>query len=307
MSMQSPILVTGAAGRVGAVGRMIVERLRHRDLPVRALVRREDERAEALRALGAEVVVGDLTQARDVARALAGCQRLYFGMSVSAPYLEATVIAAAVARERGDLEVFVNISQMTVSQMSLTEMTDSPQQRQHWLGEQVLNWSGLPVVHVRPTVFLQNFFFLAWAAESIARDATIRLPFGTGRTSPVDVLDVAEVIATILAHPTAHIGKVYELTGPRSQDLQALAAEYADALGRPITYVDVPLEQWRDQELRSRQLPDHVCAHLLTMARLHAANRYDRLTHDVEAITGRPATSCRAFVARHTELFRPTN
>ena len=59
---------------------------------------REDERAEALRAIGAEVVVGDLTRAEDVARALAGCRRIYFGMSVSAPYLEATVTAAAVAR-----------------------------------------------------------------------------------------------------------------------------------------------------------------------------------------------------------------
>ena len=111
---------------------------------------------------------------------------VYFGMSVSASYLEATVIAAAVARQRSDLEVFVNISQMSFSQMSLTEMTDSPQQRQHWLGEQVLDWSGLPVVHVRATVFLQHPFFSAWAAESIARDSTIRLPFGTGRTSPVN-------------------------------------------------------------------------------------------------------------------------
>ena len=82
-----------------------------------------------------------------------------------------------------------------------------------------------------------------------------------------------------------------------------MAAEYADALGRPITYVDVPLEQWRDQDLRRRQLPDHVFEHLLTMAQLHAANRYDRLTHDVEAITGRPATSARDFVARHAECF----
>jgi uncharacterized protein YbjT (DUF2867 family) len=303
MSLDSPILITGAAGRVGGVGGAVVALLRQRHLPVRALVRRDDGRAAALRALGAEVVVGDLTQAGDVARALAGCRRLYFGLSVSAPYLEATVIAAAVARDHGNLEVFVNISQMTVSQMSLTAMTDSPQQRQHWLGEQVLNWSGLPVVHVRATVFLQNFFFLAWAAESIAKDATIRLPFGTGHTSPVDVQDVAEVIATILAQPAVHIGKVYELTGPRSQDLQALAAEYAAALGRPITYVDVPLEQWRDQELHRRQLPGHVFEHLLTMARLHAANRYDRLTHDVETITGRPATSVRDFVARHAAFF----
>ena len=305
MSINLPILVTGAAGRVGGVGGAIVEILRRRNLPVRALVRREDERAEALRATGAEVVVGDLTRAEDVARALAGCRRVYFGMSVSAAYLEATATAAAVARERGDLEVFVNISQMTVSQMSLTDMTDSPHQRQHWLAEQVLNWSGLPVVHLRATVFLQNFFFLAWAAESIARDGTIRLPFGAGRTSPVDVQDVAEVAATILASPRAHIGKVYELTGPRSQDMQALAAEYSDALGRTITYVDVPFEEWRDHELRSHYLPDHVFKHLLTMVHLHAANRYDRLTHDVETITGRPATSARDFVARHAELFRP--
>jgi uncharacterized protein YbjT (DUF2867 family) len=159
-------------------------------------VHRDDERADALWATGAEVVVGDLTRAADVARALEGCRRMYFGMSVSAPYLEATVTAAAVARERGDQEVFVNMSQMTVSQMSLTDMTDSPQQRQHWLAEQALNWSGLPVVHVRPTVFLQNFFFSTWAAESIAKSATIRLPFGTGRTSPVDVCDVADVIAS---------------------------------------------------------------------------------------------------------------
>ncbi len=305
-AIDRPILVTGAAGRVGGVGGAVVAALRQRNLPVRAFVRHDDERADALRATGAEVVAGDLTRAGDIARALVGCRRMYFGLSVSAPYLEATVTAAAVARELGDLEVFVNISQMTVSQMSLTEMTDSPQQRQHWLGEQVLNWSGLPVVNVRATVFLQNPFFLAWAAESIVRNATIRLPFGAGRTSPVDVRDVAEVIATILASPAAHIGKVYELTGPRSQDMIAHAAEYSEALGRIVTYVDVPLEQWRDQELRKRNLPDHLIEHLLTMARLHASNRYDRLTQDVEAITGRPATSTHDFVARRAESFGPS-
>src|SRR5262245_43257901 len=303
MSTVHPILVTGAAGRVGGVGGAVVAALRRRGLPVRALVHREDQRAVALRATGAEVVVGDLTRAADVARVTAGCRRLYFGMSVSAPYLEATVIAAAVARAQGDLEAFVNMSQMTVSQMSLTGTTDSPQHRQHWLAEQALNWSGLPVVHVRPTVFLQNPFFLDWAAQSIRRDGTIRLPFGSGRTSPVDTLDVAEVIASTLASPAAHVGKVYELTGPSSQDLHGLAAEYAAALGRPVTYVDVPLERWRDEELHKLGLPEHLYGHLLTMAKLHAANRYDRLTHDVEAILGRPATRARDFVARHGASF----
>src|SRR5882672_9760843 len=97
MSLDGPILVTGAAGSIGGVGRTVVELLRQRDLPVRALVRRDDARAEALRATGAEVVIGDLTQAEDVVRALAGCRRLYFGMSTSASYLEATATAGAVA------------------------------------------------------------------------------------------------------------------------------------------------------------------------------------------------------------------
>ena len=303
MSTVDPILVTGAAGRIGGVGGAIVEALRRRGLPVRALVRSNDDRNDAVRTTGAEIVVGDLTRPADVLRALQGCKRMYFGMSVSAPYLEATVTTAAAARERGDLEVFVNISQMTVSQMSLTEMTESPQHRQHWLAEQALNWSGLPVVHVRPTVFLQNPFFLDWAAQSIRRGGTIRLPFGSGRTSPVDTRDVAEVIAATLASPAAHVGKVYELTGPKSQDLRGLAAEYAEALGRPVAYVDVPFEQWRDQDLRPRGLPEHIYEHFLTMAKLHAANRYDRLTDDVEAILGKPATSVRAFVARNAESF----
>ena len=154
MATDNPILVTGAAGRVGGIGREVVERLCKGGLPVRALVHREDERTVGLRETGAEVVVGDLTAPGDVARAMQGCRRIYFSMSVSPSYLEATVIAAAVAREQNDIEAFVNISQMTVSQMSLTNMTDSRQQRLHWLAEQALNWSRLPVVHVRPTVFL---------------------------------------------------------------------------------------------------------------------------------------------------------
>ena len=87
---------------MGGVGGTVVETLRRGNLPVRALVRREDERADALRAIGAEVVVGDLTRAEDVFRALEGCRRMDFGMSVSPPYLEATVIATGgIADARG--------------------------------------------------------------------------------------------------------------------------------------------------------------------------------------------------------------
>src|SRR5207253_10287842 len=85
------ILVTGAAGQVGSVGRTVVGLLLDRGFPVRAMVRREDERAAALRAAGAQVVVGDLLEPGDVYRVVSGCCRVYFGMSVSAGYLEAAV------------------------------------------------------------------------------------------------------------------------------------------------------------------------------------------------------------------------
>ena len=42
-------------------------------------------------------------------------------------------------------------------------------------------------------------------------------------------VDVARVIATVLADPEPHLGRGYELTGPRSRDMQGVAREYSDA------------------------------------------------------------------------------
>src|SRR5262249_28288401 len=114
--MTSPILVTGAAGRVGAVGRTVTELLLQQGKAVRAMVRNEDERAQALRDKGAEVVVGDLLDLDSMHRAIAGCETMYFGMSVSDAYLAATVNTAAVAKHHG-VKAFVNMSQMKPAQV----------------------------------------------------------------------------------------------------------------------------------------------------------------------------------------------
>ncbi|OPH16355.1 hydroxylase, partial [Azospirillum brasilense] len=98
------------------------------------------------RGLGAEVVLGDLTRPESVAAALEGVGRMYFAMPVSPDHLLAATVVASVAREHGNLDALVSMSQMTVSQMTATSTAESHQQRLHWLAEQVLNWSGLPVV-----------------------------------------------------------------------------------------------------------------------------------------------------------------
>src|SRR4029450_4185507 len=198
MAENGPILVAGAAGRLGAVGRTVTGLLLDRGLQVRAMVRREDDRAVALRAAGPEVVVGDLLEPADVDRILSGCRRVYFGMSVSAGYLEASVTMTAVAREVG-VSALVNMSQMTVSQMSIQNTTSSGQQRQHWLSEQALAWSGLPVVTIRPTMFLESLFPLA--APTVRARGRIEVPFGRGKTSPVAAGDVSRVVAAVLADP----------------------------------------------------------------------------------------------------------
>jgi uncharacterized protein YbjT (DUF2867 family) len=298
--MASPILVTGAAGRVGGIGRTVAELLSKQGKPVRAMVRSEDERARALRDMGAQVVVGDLLDLDAMHRAMAGCETIYFGMSVSDTYLAATVNAAAVAKHHG-VKAFVNMSQMTLAQMSITETTASPQHRLHWLAEQALNWSGLPVVHVRPTVLLEGFF-LIFTADSVRESNQIRLPFGEGKTSPVAVEDVARVIAALLADPRPHVGKTYHLTGPHSGDMAFHAQEYSKALGRPITFQDIPLERWRDG-LLERGLPAHLVSHLATMADLHRAGRYDRMSDDVLTLTGRRPLSVQEFVRRNAATF----
>jgi NAD(P)H dehydrogenase (quinone) len=215
-NITKPILVTGAAaGKIGGVGFKIVELLRKKGYPVRAMVRTIDDRVKALRDLGAEVVQGDLTNIDDVRRVIDGCSRIYFGMAVSETYLEATLNVAAVAKHFGNVEVIVNMSQMTVSSMSVTETTESRQQKQHWLSEQALNWSGLPVVHVRPTVFMEHPFFTFFAADSIKKSGEIRLPIGSGKTSPISTQDIARVVLLIVGNRLMDNASVKILVFPK--------------------------------------------------------------------------------------------
>jgi uncharacterized protein YbjT (DUF2867 family) len=287
----------------GDVGRTVLDQLRAQDVRARVMVRRDDGRAAELRVLGAEVVIGDLTRPETVAAALEGVGRMYFAMPVSPDHLLAATVVASVAREYGKLDVLVGLSQMTVSQMTATSTGESDQQRLHWLSEQVFDWSGLPVVHVRPTAFLDNPLFTTLAARSIRDNGTIVLPFGTGRTSPIAVDDVARVVATVLRDPAPHVGHVYELTGPRTVDMTEMAEEFSRALGRPVSYVDVPLDRWRSEVLAKAGLPPHTEQHIATMARLHRENRYDRASDDVERVTGVPARTIEAFVAARRHLY----
>jgi NAD(P)H dehydrogenase (quinone) len=198
------------------------------------------------------------------------------------------------------VDALVIMSQMTVSEMDVHRTTPSRQQRQHWLGEQALLWSGLPVVTVRPTIFLDSFLMLA--SRSVRECGRIELPFGQGKTNPVAAADVARVVAAILATPAPHLGQTYELTGPRSQDLPGMAREVSEALNREVAYADITPEVF-EATLKQAGLPEYVAQHIVTMGELHRAGRYDRLADGVDRVTGMPAMSVREFVSLHADEF----
>jgi len=110
--------VTGAAGRIGSVFRTVTELLLARWFRVRAHLRVDDARAARLRALGAEVVVGDLLDIMSMHRAIEGCERVCFAMSVAPTYLKAAANVAVVAKHHG-VKAFINLSQMTVNEMDM--------------------------------------------------------------------------------------------------------------------------------------------------------------------------------------------
>jgi uncharacterized protein YbjT (DUF2867 family) len=266
MTATPTYLVTGAGGGVGGVGRIVVDELLASGQTVRAMVHREDDRAEALRESGAHVVAGDLTDPVAVADALDG------------------------------------MSQMTVSQMTPTSTAESHQQRLHWLAEHVIDWSPIPAVQIRPTVFLENPLFTILAARSIREQQVLALPFGSGRTSPIAAGDVADAVTAVLRDPAGHIGAVYELTGSVILDVDGLAAQYGSALGREISGQRLDFDEWRS-ELEDSGLDPHVQEHITTMARLHREDRYNRSTDQVQALTGHAPQSVEDFVRAHRDLF----
>jgi uncharacterized protein YbjT (DUF2867 family) len=118
-------------------------------MTVRAMVQRKDERSMTLEQLGAEVVLGDLHQIDEIRQAIEGSDAAYLVYSVTPGVMEATVNFAQAAREAG-VSAVVNLSQRSASRTSTSWSC-----RDTWISEQILNWSGLAVTHLRPTYFLE--------------------------------------------------------------------------------------------------------------------------------------------------------
>lgn len=70
-----------------------------------------------------------------------------------------------------------------------------------------------------------------------------------------------------------------------------------------MTGSDLPHDDFVELLSAVPDISSHTVQHLLTVATLHRDDRYNRLTTDVEDVTGRPAQSVEQYVAAHRELF----
>jgi len=233
-----------------------------------------------------------------VRAALDGVQRAYFTYPLADGLLAATAIFAAAGAQTG-LQSMVNMSQITARPDH-----ESPAARQHWLAERVLDWSGIGVTHLRPPFFLENLFNVA--APTVSTEGKIYLPYGQGRHAPIAGQDIARVAVGILTDPAAHRGKTYVPTGPESLSMTEQASVFTAVLGRPVQYVDIAVEDWRQILSQVPVMTPWLIEHLVRVAQSHQHGEFDAVTDVVETIGGTPPRSLEAFIHdNHTAFAMP--
>ena len=289
---QRKYLITGATGKTGVYTTRFLLNAGH---AVRAFVHQEDERSAALRNEGAEIFVGDLLEHDDVIRAMEGVAGAYLCYPVRPGYIQATSYFADAAKRAG-VEVVIEMSQI-----SARDDSESHAARDHWIAERVLDWSGVPAVHIRPTYFSEWLIF-PWVLDTLVQEGKITLPYGAGRHAPIAAEDQARLIPNILAEPSNHIGKTYSLFGPVELNQQEIADEIGKVLGRKITYAPSTLEQYREH-LEKYNLPEFVIQHFLATAVDYQNGIFSGTDGVIKEITGKAPQTVAEFVEANREVF----
>jgi NAD(P)H dehydrogenase (quinone) len=292
---QSKILVTGATGGTGGNAARVLLKAGH---TVRALAHEDGKAAAELRSLGAEVVGGDLLDIESMRAALEGIDAAYFVYPLAPDILAGTVNFAQAAKEAG-VGAIVNTSQMTSRRDSKSHAA-----RDHWLAEQVFDWCGVPVTHLRPTLFAEWLLYpFSW--QDYPSKDVLALPFGEGRFAPISSEDQGRVIAAILADPAPHAGRLYKLFGPVEMDGHGLAAAASDALGRTVKYRPIPVEEFLAAlaKLPSPYSSQFFMQHIGAIA-VDCQNGITSGTNsNVHDLTGIAPLTIQDFVSKHRSAF----
>ena len=169
---------------------------------------------------------------------------------------------------------------------------------QHAEIDGILKASGLPYTIIRPHFYMQNTMM---AAQTVASDGVVYMPFKDGNLGMIDVRDIVDVAVKVLTED-GHEGKTYTLTGPASISFHHVAASLSKALGKEVTYVNVPLEAGRHGMI-SMGLPEWVADAMGEYATAFSEGYGDYTTPDIEKVTGHPPRSYETFANDFAQVF----
>jgi len=281
-----PVLVTGATGNTG---RALVDALIRRGASVRAMVRSAADRGKL--PAGVPAVVADFDDPESIAAALAGAERAYL-VTPSSERAEDQQRCFADQAAKAGLGHLVVLSQLAADEGSPVRFL-----RYHAVVEQHVRDLGIPHTFLRPNLFFQGL--LAFAG-SISAEGRFYAPIGDATVSAVDVRDIAAVAAVALTEP-GHQGATYTLTGPASITHAQIAAALTAALGREVTFTDVPPEAFAGS-LRGI-LPPWQVEGLLEDYAHYRRGEAALVSPAVAEITGRPPRDVQQFARDYAPAF----
>jgi uncharacterized protein YbjT (DUF2867 family) len=292
--MRHKVLVTGATG---VTGNFAAKRLLELGVPVRAMVRHQDERSASLATMGAEVVTGDFLDLDSLSAVMKGVSGAYFVYPVAPGLLEATALFAQVAKEEG-VGLIVNVSQRTAVRNAPSHSAQA-----HWVAERLLDRSGVPVTHLQPTLFMD---WLAYFGQEIKENNRLISPYGDARYASINSEDIGRVGAAILAKPESHAGKIYPLYGPAELTQQEVAGILSNVLNRKITYVPIEPEAFADV-IRGSNSPYNTpfnIQHIAAIGHMFRSGKMSGYNNFVEDITGTKPLSFADYINRNIVIFK---
>jgi uncharacterized protein YbjT (DUF2867 family) len=167
----------------------------------------------------------------------------------------------------------------------------------------VFDWAGVPVTHLRPTLFMEWLSY-GFQRSQIANHDLLRVPAGDGRHAPIAAADQGRVIARILLDPEPHAGKTYPLFGAEELDHTQVAKMVGDALGRPVRYEAESVESF-EARLTQIGLSAHFIQHMTSVYRGYQAGEFAGTNDIVERVTGQEPMSVHDYVLENRGIFQP--
>jgi uncharacterized protein YbjT (DUF2867 family) len=283
------ILVTGASGTVGSE---VLKQLREQGPNVRAAFHSAEKAARAKKQ-GIDSVVLDYADRASTAAALKGVDKVFLlGPTVpNQVELENTVVEEA---KKAGVRHIVKLSVLDAAGEKYTFA------KWHRAVEKTIERSGLKYTFLRSNEFMQNT--LTYYLGTIKSEGAFYLPTKDSKNSVIDVRDIAAVAVKALT-ASGHENKVYELTGPEALSHEQIAQKLSAEVGKQIKYVDISPAAYKEGAVAAGMPESYVDA-ILNLYQLYVAGGAQRVTKDVERVTGRKPRTFDEFARDHAAAFR---